>query len=74
MLPTRRLACVVLMLAVGLASANVIETDCVSDDFFSSSGLPSDEAGEAISAGERDFSVNLVKSLFQVQPHSPFES
>jgi hypothetical protein len=64
----RTLVVVALTLASALASAaSVIETDCVSDEFLSSSGAPSDDAGEAVSAGERDFSVNLIKSLFKVR-------
>jgi len=45
--------------------ASVIETDCVSDEFLSSAGNPTDEAGEILNAGERDFSVNLIKSIFK---------
>jgi hypothetical protein len=67
MLPPRTLAAAFLTLTAALVcTAAVIETDCVSDEFLSSSGTPSDDAGEAVSAGERDFSVNLIKSLFKV--------
>ena len=50
--------------------ASVIETDCISDELMSSAGNPSDEAGEILNAGERDFSVNLIKSLFKVTEFS----
>ena len=50
--------------------ASVIETDCISDELMSSAGNPSDEAGEILNAGERDFSVNLIKSLFKVSHYS----
>ena len=46
-------------------NASIIETDCVSDEFLSEAGSPTDEAGEVVNAGERDFSVNLIKSLFK---------
>jgi hypothetical protein len=48
-------------------NASTIETDCVSDEFLSEAGSPTDEAGEVVNAGERDFSVNLIKSLFKAR-------
>ena len=53
-------------LLLSLVSSSSIETDCVSDEFIAEATSPSDEAGEVVNAGERDFSVHLIKSLFKV--------
>ena len=53
-------------IVVVVVNASTIETDCVSDEFIAGAGSPTDEAGEVVNAGERDFSVNLIKSLFKV--------
>lgn len=55
------------VVSVVIVNASSIETDCVSDEFIAGAGSPSDEAGEVVNAGERDFSVNLIKSLFKVR-------
>ena len=55
------------VVTVVLVNASTIETDCVSDEFIAGAGSPTDEAGEVVNAGERDFSVNLIKSLFKVR-------
>ena len=70
MFPSRTLILVLLLSAscvLNFSVGSVIETDCVSDEFLSSAGNPTDEAGETLNAGERDFSVNLIKSLFKVR-------
>ena len=56
-----------LLSSVVVVNASTIETDCVSDEFIAGAGSPTDEAGEVVNAGERDFSVNLIKSLFKVR-------
>jgi hypothetical protein len=63
---SKTIVCLMLSAQLCVTFASVIETDCVSDEFLSSAGNPTDEAGEILNAGERDFSVNLIKSIFKV--------
>jgi hypothetical protein len=66
MFVSRTLLSTLLLSSIVVVNASTIETDCVSDEFIAGAGSPTDEAGEVVNAGERDFSVNLIKSLFKV--------
>jgi len=55
----------VVVFAVLVNSISCIETDCISDDFMTEKGSTTDEARDIVNSGERDFSVNLIKSLFK---------
>jgi len=48
---------------ISIANAAVLDTSCMDGDFLSEQ--PSEAERLQVSQGERDFSVNLIKSLFQ---------